>query len=63
MWVEDFPPETARLLRLADVCGATGVFVFAVIGVAVYLGGAGACALFFPRFVYRYRNRLFTSCI
>ena len=63
MWVEDFPPETARLLRLADVCGATGVFVFAIIGVALCLGGAGACALLLFRFMYRRRNHLFTSCI
>ena len=63
MWVEDFPPETARLLRLADVCGATGVFVFAIIGVALCLGGAGAYALLFLRFMYRHRSYLFTICI
>ena len=62
MWVEDFPPETARLLRLADVCGATGVFVFAIVGVALCLGGVGVCIMLLLRFVYRRRNRLFSCC-
>ena len=62
MWVEDFPPETARLLRLADVCGANGVFVFAIVGVALCLGGAGVCIMLLLRLVYRRRSRLFACC-
>ena len=62
MWVEDFPPETARLLRLADVCSATGVFVFAIVGVALCLGGAGVCAILLLRAIYQRRNQLFSRC-
>ena len=62
MWVEDFPPETARLLRLADVCGATGVFVFAIVGVALCLGGVGICIMLLLRSGYRRRNQLLSCC-
>ena len=58
MWLHDAPPETACLLRLADVCGATGVFAFALIGVGLCLGGARAGVLLLTRFLYRCRNQL-----
>ena len=62
MWLHDVPLETARLLRLAEVCGATGVFLFAVIGLGLCLGGAGASGLLLLRFLYRHRNKLASWC-
>ena len=62
MWVHDVPPETARLLRLADVCGATGMFTFAVLGLGLCLGGVGASGLLLLRYLYRNRNKLASWC-
>ena len=62
MWLHEVPLETARLLRLAEVCGATSVYLFAIIGLGLCLGGAGASGLLLLRFLYRRRNKLASWC-